>query len=125
MRSRTLQVEGQRGLLWLQCQGLDKVRLRTETLNINLRRLHLILGTPMHWAALTGTSNKETDCNLEEEKETVMRKTRREVPSSSRGSALPSMDQFCSLTFGNTFSEASPVLRAILGTNWSPIIFVE
>ena len=54
-----------------------------------------------------------------------MRKTRREVPSSSRGSALPSMDQFYSLTFGNTFSEASPVLRAILGINWSPKIFVE
>ena len=96
-----------------------------ETLNINLRRLYLILGTPMGWAALTGTSNKETDCSWEEEKETVMRKTRREVPSSSRGSALPFMDQFYSLTFGNTFSEASPVLRAILGINWSPKIFVE
>lgn len=79
----------------------------------------------MVWAALTGTSNKETDCSLEEEKETVMRKTRSEVPSSSRGSALPSVDQFYSLTFGNTFSEASPVLRAILGTNWSPIILLS
>ena len=74
---------------------------------------------------MTGTSNKEADRSWEEEKETVMRKTRRKVPSSPRSFALPSMDQFYSLTFGNTFSEASPVLRAILGINWSPIIFVE
>lgn len=79
----------------------------------------------MGLAALAGSSNKEADRSLEEEKETVMRKTRRKAPSSPRSSALPSMDLFYSLTFGNTFSEVSPVLRAILGTNWSPIIFVE